>query len=149
MDPKSFTIKALEKTKNFLSDSANNTLEVAVIVKKAPLSILGKGYLYVYGKGKSDDTTDSDVGIQAAKGIQLENTHVIVKESLSHARNAKAGFTIKNAKPCFFLGIEWNSRKKEWKISNDFVLIVFLRNQFNFPFFYIGKHYNGPCENPV
>ena len=49
MDPKSFTIKALEKTKNFLSDSANNTLEVAVIVKKAPLSILGKGYLYVYG----------------------------------------------------------------------------------------------------
>ena len=49
----------------------------------------------------------------------------------------------------FFLGIEWNSRKKEWKISNDFVLIVFLQNQFNFPFFYIGKHYNGPCENPV
>ena len=102
MDPKSFTIKALEKTKNFLSDNANNTLEVAVIVKKAPLSILGKGYLYVYGKGKSDDTTDSDVGIQAAKGIQIENTHVIVKESLSHAWNAKAGFTIKNAKPCFF-----------------------------------------------
>ena len=63
MDPKSFTIKALEKTKNFLSDSENNTLEAAVIVKKVPLSILGKGYLYVYGKGKSDDTTDSDVGI--------------------------------------------------------------------------------------
>ena len=102
MDPKSFTIKALEKTKNFLSDSANNTLEAAVIVKKVPLSILGKGYLYVYGKGKSDNTTVSDVGIQAAKGIQPENTHVIVKESLSHARNAKAGFTIKNAKPCFF-----------------------------------------------
>ena len=38
----------------------------------------------------------------AATGIQIENTHVIVKESLSHARNAKAGFTIKNAKPCFF-----------------------------------------------
>ena len=56
MDPKSFTIKALEKTKNFLSDSANNTLEVAVIVKKVPLSILGKG--------KSDDTTVSGVGIQ-------------------------------------------------------------------------------------
>ena len=102
MDPKSFTIKALEKTKNFLSDSENNTLEAAVIVKKVPLSILGKGYLYVSGKGKSDNTTVSDVGIQAAKGIQLENTHVIVKESLSHARNAKAGFTIKNAKPCFF-----------------------------------------------
>ena len=63
MDPKSFTIKALEKTKNFLSDSANNTLEVAVIVKKAPLSILGKGYLYVYGQGKSDDTTVSGTGI--------------------------------------------------------------------------------------
>ena len=102
MDPKSFTIKALEKTKNFLSDIENNTLEAAVIVKKVPLSILGKGYLYVSGKGKSDDTTDSGVGIQTAKGIQLENTHVIVKESLSHARNAKAGFTIKNAKPCFF-----------------------------------------------
>ncbi len=102
MDSKAFTIKALEKTKNFLSDSENNTLEAAVIVKKAPLSILGKGYLYVYGKGKSDDTTDSDVGIQAATGIQIENTHVIVKESLSHAWNAKAGFTIKNAKPCFF-----------------------------------------------
>ena len=64
MNPKSFTIKALEKTKNFLSDSANNTLEVAVIVKKVPLSILGKGYLYVSGKGKSDDTTVSGVGIQ-------------------------------------------------------------------------------------
>lgn len=102
MDSKAFTIKALEKTKNFLSDSENNTLEAAVIVKKVPLSILGKGYLYVSGKGKSDDTTDSDVGIQAATGIQIENTHVIVKESLSHARNAKAGFTIKNAKPCFF-----------------------------------------------
>ena len=102
MDSKAFTIKALEKTKNFLSDNANNTLEVAVIVKNVPLSILGKGYLYVYGKGKSDNTTVSDVGIQAAKGIQIENTHVIVKESLSHARNAKAGFTIKNAKPCFF-----------------------------------------------
>ena len=98
IDPKSFTIKALEKTKNFLSDSANNTLEAAVIVKKVPLSILGKG--------KSDDTTVSGVGIQAAKGIQIENTHVIVKESLSYARNAKAGLTIKNAKPCFFLGIE-------------------------------------------
>ena len=106
MDSKAFTIKALEKTKNFLSDSENNTLEAAVIVKKVPLSILGKGYLYVYGKGKSDDTTDSDVGIQAATGIQIENTHVIVKESLSHTRNAKAGLTIKNAKPCFFLGIE-------------------------------------------
>ncbi len=65
MDPKSFTIKALEKTKNFLSDSANNTLEVAVIVKKVPLSILGKGYLYVSGKGKSDNTTVSGVGIQS------------------------------------------------------------------------------------
>ena len=102
MDSKAFTIKTLEKTKNFLSDSANNTLEAAVIVKKVPLSILGKGYLYVYGKGKSDNTTVSDVGIQAATGIQIENTHVIVKESLSHAWNAKAGFTIKNAKPCFF-----------------------------------------------
>ena len=102
MDSKAFTIKALEKTKNFLSDSENNTLEAAVIVKNVPLSILGKGYLYVYGKGKNDDTTDSDVGIQTAKGIQLENTHVIVKESLSHAWNAKAGLTIKNAKPCFF-----------------------------------------------
>lgn len=106
MDPKSFTIKALEKTKNFLSDNANNTLEVAIIVKNVPLSILGKGYLYVSGKGKSDNTTDSGVGIQAAKGIQIENTHVIVKESHSYARNAKAGLTIKDAKPCFFLGIE-------------------------------------------
>lgn len=102
MDSKAFTIKALEKTKNFLSDSENNTLEAAVIVKNVPLSILGKGYLYVSEKGKSDDTTVSGVGIQAATGIQIENTHVIVKESLSHARNAKAGLTIKNAKPCFF-----------------------------------------------
>lgn len=106
MDFKAFTIKALEKTKNFLSDSENNTLEAAVIVKNVPLSILGKGYLYVSEKGKSDDTTVSGVGIQAATGIQIKNTHVIVKESLSHARNAKAGLTIKNAKPCFFLGIE-------------------------------------------
>lgn len=64
MDSKAFTIKALEKTKNFLSDSENNTLEAAVIVKKVPLSILGKGYLYVSGKGKSDNTTVSGVGIQ-------------------------------------------------------------------------------------
>lgn len=68
MDPKSFTIKALEKTKNFLSDSANNTLEVAVIVKKVPLSILGKGYLYVSGKGKSDNTTVSGIDIQGRHG---------------------------------------------------------------------------------
>lgn len=64
LSSKSFTIKALEKTKNFLSDSANNTLEAAVIVKKVPLSILGKGYLYVSGKGKSDNTTVSGIGIQ-------------------------------------------------------------------------------------
>ncbi len=95
---KSITIKALEKTKNYLKDSENNTLEAALIVKKVPLSITGKGYLYVSGKGKSDDVTDSGVGIQAAKGIQIENAHVIVEESVSHARNAKAGLTIKNAK---------------------------------------------------
>jgi len=28
----------------------------------------------------------------------------------------------------FFLGIEWISRKKERKISNDFVLIVFAKS---------------------
>ena len=42
MDPKSFTIKALEKTKNFLSDSENNTLEAAVIVKKVLFPSLEK-----------------------------------------------------------------------------------------------------------
>ncbi len=94
----SFTIKALSKTKNYFKDSENNTSEACILVKKVKLTIEGSGYLYVAGKGLSNDTIDSGVGIQAAKGITINDTHILVTESTSHALNSKAGFEINSAK---------------------------------------------------
>ncbi len=94
----SLKIKALSKTKNYFTDSENNTSEACIVVKKVKMEIEGSGYLYVAGKGQSTDSIDSGVGIQAAKGIDIKDTHVLVTESVSHALNSKAGFTIDSAK---------------------------------------------------
>ncbi len=94
----SFKIKVLSKTKNYFTDSENNTLEACILVKKVKLEIEGTGYLYVAGKGLSNDTVDSGVGIQDAKGISIKNAHILVTESVSHALNSKAGFEIDSAK---------------------------------------------------
>ncbi len=95
---KSIEIYVPSATKNIITDSENNTLEAAILVKKVPLLISGEGYLYVSGNGLSTDTIDSGVAIQAAKGLNIENAHVIVENSNSHALNAKAGIEITNAK---------------------------------------------------
>ncbi len=94
----SFELYIASATKNTISDSSNNTLEGAIVVKKTPLNITGKGYLYVSGNGLSTDEIDSGVGIQAAKGINVENAHIVVKNSNSHALNSKTGFSVTNAK---------------------------------------------------
>lgn len=94
----SLKVKALSKTKNYFTDSENNTTEGCIVVKKVKLEMEGSGYLYVAGKGLSNDTIDSGVGIQAAKGIDIKGTHILVTESQSHALNSKAGFTIDSAK---------------------------------------------------
>ncbi len=95
---KSFTIKALSKTKNYFTDSENNTSEACILVKKVKLAIEGSGYIYISGKGLSNDTIDSGVGIQAAKGITIDDAHLLVTESNSHALNSKAGLEINSAK---------------------------------------------------
>ena len=95
---KSIEIYIPSATKNTIADSENNTLEAAIIVKKVPLNITGEGYLYVSGNGLSTDTIDSGVAIQAAKGLNILNTHLIVTSSNSHALNSKAGVEITNAK---------------------------------------------------
>lgn len=93
----SFKLVALSKTKNIFKDSENNTMGSSLLVKKAKLQIEGEGYLYVSGKGLSNDEIDSGVAIQAAKGICIKDTHIIVPESNSHALNSKAGLVIENA----------------------------------------------------
>ena len=95
---KSLEIYLPSGTKNTIADSENNTLEAAIIVKKVELNINGEGYLYVSGNGLNNDTIDSGVAIQDAKGINIENAHIIVSNSNSHALNAKAGLVINNAK---------------------------------------------------
>ncbi len=94
----SFEIYLPSGTKNTISDSENNTIDGAIVVKKTALNISGTGYLYVAGKGLATDEVDSGVGIHAPKGINIENAHVIVTESNSHAINGKAGVSISNAK---------------------------------------------------
>ena len=94
----SFTIHVASKTKNYIADSSSNTLEAAILVKKVPLSVEGEGYLYVQGNGLSNDEVDSGVAIQDAKGVHIEDTHVLVTQSTSHAIKAKLGFSSKNAK---------------------------------------------------
>ncbi len=94
----SFLIYLPSGTKNIISDSENNTLDGAIVVKKTALTISGEGYLYVSGRGLSTDTIDSGVAIQAAKGVVIQDAHIIVPESNSHAINGKAGVTIENAK---------------------------------------------------
>ncbi len=93
----SFKLVALPKTKNTFEDSTNNTLESTILVKKVKLEIEGEGFLYVQGKGLNDDTIDSGVAIQAAKGISVKNTHIVVSSSTSHALNSKAGFVFEHA----------------------------------------------------
>ncbi len=94
----SLTIHVASRTKNYVADSSSNTLDAAILVKKAPLYIEGEGYLYVQGNGLSNDEVDSGVAIQAAKGVHVEDTHVLVTQSVSHAIKAKLGFSSKNAK---------------------------------------------------
>ncbi len=94
----SFEIYLPSGSKSVVSDSENNTSEGAIVVKKTALNITGSGYLYVAGKGLATDEIDSGVGIQAAKGLNIEDAHVIVTESNSHALNGKAGVSIKDAK---------------------------------------------------
>ncbi len=91
----SLTVHIGSKTKNYLKDTSSNTLEAAFVVKKVTLNIEGDGYLYVTSNGLEDN--DSGVGIQAAKGLNITNSHVII-DSTSHSLNAKAGLEIKSSK---------------------------------------------------
>ncbi len=91
----SLTVHIASKTKNYLKDTSSNTLEAAFVVKKVALNIEGDGYLYVTSNGLEDN--DSGVGIQASKGLNITNSHVII-DSTSHSLNAKAGLEIKSSK---------------------------------------------------
>lgn len=91
----SLTVHIANKTNNYITDTTNNTLEAAFVVKKVSLNIEGEGYLYVTSNGLEDN--DSGVGIQAAKGMAISSSHIIV-ESTSHSLNAKAGLEIDSAK---------------------------------------------------
>ena len=92
------TIHLASATKNYLADSENNTLEACLLVKKVALVLEGEGYLYVSANGLSNDSIDSGVAIQDAKGISVTSSHIIVTNSVSHALNAKAGLTLTSAK---------------------------------------------------
>ncbi len=94
----SFTLHIASGTENTLQDSEKNTEEAAILVKKVPLSMEGQGFLRIKGKGLSTDDVDSGVALQAAKGIQIKETHLIVSESNSHAINTKAGLSVEGAK---------------------------------------------------
>lgn len=94
----SFEIYLPSGSKSVISDSENNTIDGAIVVKKTALNISGSGYLYVSGKGLATDDIDSGVGIHAPKGVNIKDAHIIVSESNSHAINGKAGVSIKNAK---------------------------------------------------
>lgn len=91
----SLTIYVASKTKNYLTDTSSNTLEATLLCKKVSLNIEGDGYFYIESNGLEDN--DSGVGIQAAKGLNINNSHIIVS-STSHSLNSKAGIEGNNCK---------------------------------------------------
>lgn len=94
----SFTLHLVSKTKNYLTDSENNTLSGVVNVKKTDLNIEGKGYLYVTSNGIQSDTIDSGVALKCTKNINVNDSYIIVNSSNDHAINGKTGVTFNNAK---------------------------------------------------
>jgi len=92
----SFKIYVPKKTKNYLKDSALNTLDGVINVKKVNLEIEGEGYLYLTSLGEI--SLESGKAIHCAKTLLVDGTHILIDSSNDHALNGKEGVTITDSK---------------------------------------------------
>ncbi len=94
----SLTVHVASKTKNYFSDTSATTSDATFLVKKVALNLEGNGYLYINANGLVDDSADTDygVGLQAAKGLNIKDTHLIINSN-SHAIKAKSGLEADSA----------------------------------------------------